>query len=142
VKLSKTVEVIMTEHNDVNNRRSRRAFFTFEDNIGTSAHLSGNFDESIPVTLLSISNGGVSFTGNRFKFDSIIEGDVITLKKIQTPEPLGPIDKIDALVKYVVKDDYSVRIVLGCEFTNMSKTWLVKIGDFVDGRLKEMGLTI
>jgi hypothetical protein len=131
----------MTEEDILNKRRSRRAFFTFEDKIESSAYLHG-YHESIPVTLLSISIGGISFTGNRFKFDSIIEGDTITLKDLNTPDPLGTIYEIDTIVKYIVKDPHSVRIVLGCEFNYLSDELENKIDSFVVKRLHEIGLTV
>ena len=129
----------------IEKRANRRAFFTLEDHIGTnilsnSSNGKSNQDRAVPVTLLSISVGGLSVTARRYNFPSIKAGDRLTFTEIQTPQPLGTIDRVEAVVKYVVSDETSIRMALGCEFEKIPDSFKEKIDEFVDGRLKSMGL--
>lgn len=129
----------------VEKRHSRRAFFTLEDNVGLNLAIKPEYDipdeflsgENVRATLLSISTGGLGVTGTRYRFPPVKEGDRLILTAIQTPPPLGVIHRLDAEVRYVVTDDYSVRVVLGCEFLDISPAWRLRIDEYVAQRLKQ-----
>lgn len=128
-----------------NKRRSRRAFFTLDDNIGLYLTVKPEYEELDEFeaseiasgTLLSISTGGVSITGSRYKIPFLKEGDRLILTSIQTPPPLGTINRLDVEIKYIVTDDFSVRIVLGCEFMEISSALSTRIEEFVSLRMKQ-----
>jgi len=134
----------MTVTENVEKRNSRRAFFTLDDNISTNVFSSSNGGSNdgkpFSVTLLSISVGGLSVTARRQKFSSVKPGDRLIFTDIQTPQPLGTIEKVEAVVKYVVADDHSIRMALGCEFDTIPELYKEKIDFFINERLIAMGL--
>jgi len=130
----------MAEKEQIDKRRNRRAFFTFDDNIDVTVVNMDNGKEPFPATLLSISVGGVSITTGRNRLNRVKAGDHLIIKDIRTPNPLGPIDQVETQILYILDDDHSVRIAMGCEFQNIPDATKDKIDDFVDERLKEMGL--
>jgi hypothetical protein len=120
-------------------RQSKRVFFSLEEGISARVTNYGDSDEFIPITLLSISSGGISFTGNKYKLRGIKEGDRLTLREIQTPLPLGLVDRAEVVVKYVMNDDYSIRLIIGCKVTQISGTAGEKIHTLVKDRLGKTG---
>ena len=125
----------------IEKRQSRRAFFTMEDGIATNLLLQSNGGDlkPVPVTLLSISVGGMSVAVRRYRCPGIKEGDRLTFMDIAAPQPLGTIPLVEVVVKYVVSD-HPVRVALGCEFEGIPERYKEKIDFFVDERLKAMGL--
>ncbi len=122
-------------------RESRRAFFTLEDNFCASIAFPGNDVKPVPVTVLSISEGGISILGTRCKLPAIHVGDRLLLIDIHTPEPLGIINQVKVAVKYMVDDNRRARLSLGCEFLEIPGRNYRKIHDFVRKRMIKMGLT-
>jgi len=129
----------MAAEKRVEKRQSKRAFFKLKEGIAAKVANFGNVEEFVPVTLLSISSGGISFTGNKYKLRGIKEDDRLTLREIHTPQPLGLIDRAEVVVKYVMDDEYSIRLIIGCKITEMSKTSSKKIPTFVKDRLYKVG---
>lgn len=122
-------------------RESKRAFFTLEDNITAAVEVHQDSSTGpVQVVILSISAGGLSFVGARQKISGIKEGDRLTLKGIEAPEPLGRIDSFEAEVKYILDHDINIRVAFGCEFTKISDSYVRKIREYVDFRYREMGL--
>ncbi len=123
----------------VDQRKSSRVFFTLEEGIAATISSIRDTAQSIPVTILSIGTGGLSFMVNRYKLPKVNEGDRLALSSISTPLPLGPIDHIEAVVKYVLDFQHSVRLSLGCEFIQNPELLVKKIEDYVQVRLKSLG---
>lgn len=125
----------------VDNRESGRVFFTLEE--GINATITSHKDKalSIPITLLSLSAGGLSFMGNRYKLPKIAEGDRVTLTAVTTPLPLGPIDQLEADIVYVLDFQHNVRLSFGCRFTGLPLSQTKKIHQFVHFRLDNLQLT-
>jgi len=121
-------------------RESKRAFFTLENNIALKIETRREPLKVVPATLLSISAGGLSFITARQKISGIKEGDSLLITGIQTPEPLGNIDKIEAEIRYILDLEINVRVALGCEFTKIAGIYINKIKEYVEYRLREMGL--
>jgi hypothetical protein len=124
---------------EVDQRKSSRIFFTLEEGITATISSLQDTAQSIPVTILSIGTGGLSFMVNRYKLPKVNEGDRLALTSICTPPPLGPIDRIEAVVKYVLDFQHSVRLSLGCEFIQNSELLVKRIEDYVQFRLKNLG---
>ncbi len=127
------------ERIDKDKRKNSRKFFTLEEGIAATISSLGDIAQSIPVTILSIGSGGVSFMVNRYKLPKVNEGERLTLTSISTPHPLGPIDSIEAVVKYVLDFQHSVRLSLGCEFIKAPELLVKNIEDYVQFRLKNVG---
>ena len=123
----------------VDQRKSNRVFFTLEEGIAATISSIRDTSQSIPVTILSIGKGGVSFMVNRYKLPKVNEGDRLALSSISTPPPLGPIDRIETVVKYVLDFQHSVRLSLGCEFIQSPERLVKKIEDYIQVRLKNLG---
>ena len=129
----------MLAEKKIEKRQSRRVFFSLEEAISAKVANFGNSEEFVPVTLLSISTGGISFTGNKYKLRGIKEDDRLTIREIQTPQPLGLIDRAEVVVKYVMDDEYSVRSIIGCKITQMAKISSDRIPDFIKERMYKVG---
>ncbi len=121
-------------------RESKRAFFTLENNITAEIQTQKEPLKTIPVTLLSISTGGISFISARQKISGVREGDRLIIRTIQTPEPLGYIDEVEAEVRYILDLEINIRVAFGCEFTKIPNSNEAKIKEYVEYRLREMGL--
>jgi hypothetical protein len=129
----------MSKNGDSNEKRlNARVFFSLEDDVCATIDSHGGTPHSIPVTLLSISTGGLSFMANRYNISEIKEGDRLTLSSIKTPLPLGPIDRIVSKVKYILDFEHNPRLSLGCEFVEASKELISRLDDYTRFRLKNL----
>ncbi len=116
-------------------RESSRAYFTRKDNISATIQTHAESQLSLPVTLLSISAGGLSFFCTRHKVLTVIkEGDQLTVTDIQTPQPLGPIASLGVEVKYIQDYESNDRMGFGCNFTKISDALRNKIQNFIESR--------
>jgi PilZ domain len=124
---------------DEDKRDSNRAFFTLDDSVSANLAVNGIENKSIPVTVLSISSGGIGFLGTRYKLPKIDPGDRLTLTDIQAPLPLGTIDRAEVAVKYIVDYNKRIRLSYGCEFIEIPNPQCNRIREFVRNRLHRMG---
>jgi c-di-GMP-binding flagellar brake protein YcgR len=124
----------------IEKRERARVFFTLEEDITAVVSSHGTNVQSIPVTILSLSAGGVSFLGNRYKFTGISEGDKLTLSKFNFPQPLGTIENLKVDVIYILDFQHNVRLSFGCEFIDIPGSLSEKIEKFVQYRLKNVHL--
>jgi hypothetical protein len=123
----------------VEQRKSSRVFFTIEEGITATISSIQDTAQSIPVTILSIGTGGLSFMVNRYKLPKVNQGDRLALSSINTPPPLGSIDRIEAVVKYILDFQHSVRLSLGCEFIQNPEPLVKEIEKYIHLRLKNLG---
>jgi c-di-GMP-binding flagellar brake protein YcgR len=122
-------------------RGSKRAFFTLEEGISAEVTICGHEEgETLRVTLLSISIGGLSFLGARHQLPGISVGDRLKITDIQTPPPLDPIDETEGEIKYIIDYDQHSRIAIGVEFTDILQLHRKKIFEYVNGRLSRLGI--
>jgi len=138
------MKIRMIEDTGVERREGKRAFFTLERGVSAMITPSGNGSgaKTVPVTLLSISSGGISFLGIRYKFPKLKPGDRLTISDIRGPQPLGTINWAEIEVKYVVDYDKHVRMAFGCAFTDIPEDCYQKILLFINQWLIKMGVTI
>ncbi|MCI0471635.1 MAG: PilZ domain-containing protein [Candidatus Aminicenantes bacterium] len=132
----------MTERKN-ERRESQRAFFTLEENIAArvlAEEEPGQEKTPIPVTLLSISIGGLSFLTTRYKLRGCKVGDRLHVKYIQTPPPLDMIDEVEIEIKYIIDDEHGPRIVIGGEYTDILQLHRKRIFDYVNQRIAKLGL--
>lgn len=117
-------------------RESKRIYFTQKENISATIQTHADSLVSLPVTLFSISAGGIGFFCPREKVLGIIkEGDQLTVTDIKTPQPVGPIASLGVEVKYVLDYEAEGRMGFGCNFNKVSDALRNKIQNFVESRL-------
>ena len=75
---------------------------------------------------------------NRYNISEIKEGDHLTLSGIKTPLPLGPIDRIESEVKYILDFEHNARLSLGCEFIGAPNELVSRLDDYTRFRLKNI----
>jgi len=128
-----------TKHDE--QRKSPRAFFTFEENVSALLRHSNNGASSSPVTLLSIGTGGLSFTGNRQTVPEIHVGDHLVFSNLYngSTQGLDSIDRLEGDVRYVLDHEGEVRDVVGCEFSDMNQVYLDTIHTFLKTYFNRMG---
>jgi c-di-GMP-binding flagellar brake protein YcgR len=126
----------------VEKRERARIFFTLEEGVTATVSSHGTDAQSIPITILSLSSGGLSFLGNRYKLPGITEGEQLTLSSINFPQPLGTIDNLRLAVIYILDFHHNVRLSFGCEFRDIPNSLAEKIEDFVQYRLKDVNLDL
>ncbi len=134
----------LIEDTEVERREGKRAFFTLERGVPAmiTFSINGSGGKTVPVTLLSISSGGISFLGIRYKIPKLKPGDRLTVSDIQGPHPLGTINWAEIEVKYIVDYDKHVRMAFGCAFTDIPEECYQKILLFVNQWLRKMGVMI
>jgi hypothetical protein len=120
-------------------RDSNRAFFTLDERVSANLAVNGDDVTSIPVTVLSISSGGIGILGTRYKLPDIHPGDRLTLTDIRAPLPLGTIERAEVAVKYIVDYNKRIRLSYGCEFIEIPRPQCNRIREFVRNRLHRMG---
>lgn len=126
----------------VEKRERARIFFTLEEGVTATVSSHGTVAQSIPITILSLSSGGLSFLGNRYKLPGIAEGEQLTLTSINFPQPLGTIDNIRIEVIYILDFHHNVRLSFGCEFKGIPGSLAEQIEEFVQFRLKNVHLDL
>ncbi|MCX6581728.1 MAG: PilZ domain-containing protein [Candidatus Aminicenantes bacterium] len=126
----------------IEKRERARVFFTLEEDITAEVSSHETAAQSIPVTVLSLSSGGVSFLGNRYKLPGIAEGEQLTLTALNFPQPLGTIDNIRVVIIYILDFQHNVRLSFGCEFVDIPGPLAEKIEEFVKFRLKNVHLDL
>lgn len=129
----------------IEKRERARIFFTLEEGVTatiSSASSHGTDAQSIPITILSLSSGGLSFLGNRYKLPGITEGEQLMLTSVNFPQPLGTIENLRIVVIYILDFHHNVRLSFGCEFKEIPGSLAEKIEEFVQFRLKNVNLDL
>lgn len=127
----------MNKNDELSEKRSAsRVFFSLEEGIEATIDSHGDVPNSIPVTLLSLSCGGMSFMVNRYRVPEIKEGDALTLTAIRMPSPLGTIDFLEGKVKYILDFEHNLHLSLGCAFTGVPDELVSRMDEYVHYRLK------
>ena len=120
-------------------RQFRRIYFSKADNITSDIFLSTDPVHPIPVYVLTLSEKGLSLFVQRDLTKNINIGDTVTLKSINTPEPLGLIDEVEAKIIYILSDNGIDHVSVGCKFLEISETDINKIRKFIEHMHKEAG---
>lgn len=125
--------------NGAERRKYSRVFFTPEEGIEAVICSHGDTAHKIPVILLSISSGGLSFMANRYQLPGLHKGDRLDLSSLGMPEPVGEIQRLETLVKYVLDFQHNVQISVGCEFIGLNGDFEEKIEKYVKIRVDQLG---
>lgn len=126
----------------IEKRERARVFFTLEEGVTATVSSQGTTAQSIPITILSLSSGGLSFLGNRYKLPGIAEGEQLTLTSVNFPQPLGTVENLRIVVIYILDFHHNVRLSFGCEFQEIPGPLAEKIEEFVQFRLKNVHLDL
>jgi len=119
-------------------RASSRVFFSLEDGIEAIIDSYRDAPNSIPVTLMSLSPGGLSFMINRYLLPEIKEGDALVLRDIRIPAPLGTIDRLEGVIRYILDFEHNINISLGCVFTRIPDELAARLEEYIHYRLKNL----
>lgn len=123
----------------IEKRVSKRVFFSDENNISAEVFFPGNSRKSFPVTVLNICENGINLFVRKQKSRGIHTGDILILKSILTPEPIGQIDMAEVEVKFVLGDDAIGYYSLGCEFREISENYRRNIRMMANRSTDEQG---
>lgn len=126
----------------IERRKNARVFFTLEEAIPAIISIHQGKVCDIPVTLLSISTGGVSIMGSRYKLPAISHGDRLILTGLSMPDPMGHIEEVETVIKYILDFRHNSRISVGCEFVGISSAMENRISDFVTFRVDQLGFIL
>ena len=102
-----------------NNRKYERIFFGQDLRIECVATMAGSQATEVRGLILNLSEGGVHFTQERQGMKEIKQGDRITLKTVNGPEPLKFSRDIEMEVKWVLDHEFLQNIGYGCMFVDM-----------------------
>lgn len=112
-------------------RMHRRAFFTFQDNIGLTIATT-NTGATVQGTLLSISQGGLGFTVKRHDVPNVKVNQPILIKELSLPEPVTRLENLKAEIRFIIDLDNYARISLGCRFRSITRHLKKNIQRLVD----------
>jgi len=113
-------------------RRHPRIFFTLEDGIFTSLAFPEKDKKLITTTMLSLSEGGVSFMFSKSDVANIYPGEKIEIKNVIKPENLSFLTNAQTEVKHIVTDNEINHIVCGCQFLDLKKDIHKKIKSIIE----------
>ncbi len=121
-------------------REFKRAFFTLEEGITAFVIPINNENKPAEVTILSISAGGLSFLGNRFKLPRMKPGDHLIINDIDTPQPIGKIIHTEVKIRYILDNPRRVRVVCGCEFVDIDENYIQQIEKRIESQCEKYGI--
>jgi hypothetical protein len=122
----------------IEKRQHARVFFSEEDSIQGTLTSSEDKSLQVPVVIMNISSGGLSFIGDRYKLHQFQAGDNLTIKSINTPTPLGIIKSVQVQLKYKLDYQHDMGVFYGCQFMNITEELRKKIDIFVQNKLKNL----
>jgi hypothetical protein len=118
----------MTKHYDIE-RRHTRIFFS--DRVNGIISSVENKQDSIPVTLLNISEGGLQCRIKRTPEIKFHVNDYFVLKQIIDLPELIPLEDIRMQIKWVMDNEHLNHITIGAAFCKLSQNQLDALQSFV-----------
>lgn len=117
-------------------RKNPRFFFTLKKGISTQLIKSGIASPPIPATLLSLSEGGVSFSLDRHYLCHIQQGDLFFLNSLDKGEPLNSLTGALLEIKHI--QDYHIYVNVSCggQFIQIPDDNRGKIQSWIKHRLE------
>ena len=123
---------------NIERRKFKRVFFNPEDRVIINLSFLGETRESLPVTVLNVSEGGLGFVAVRDKAQKITKGTQLLIDRIVLPGKEDIIDNVEAITRYVMDLQTYDHITFGCEFIKISENDREKIRDFVSASFSSM----
>ncbi len=122
---------------DSQDRRERvRLFFTLEEDIGFTVITVEDSKNAIPVTLLSLSTGGLSFAADKKHKKNIREGSEFLVTGLHLPDLIDPFPDLKAEIKYIIHYKQYDFVSIGGTFKNIPNSIIEKIGVCIDKRME------
>lgn len=113
-------------------RRYKRVFFPNQDELASILKFSDDREEFLTVIVKDLSEGGLGFAVKRDKYNNVITGTQLTIKKIQGSEHLGFLTDSNLEVIWVLDCDEFEHVGFGCRFLDGPQAFREKIRNYVE----------
>ncbi|PJB76814.1 MAG: hypothetical protein CO090_10010 [Acidobacteria bacterium CG_4_9_14_3_um_filter_49_7] len=121
----------------VERRKFPRAYFTVKDGITAVLELPGPEKFTMSTNILSISEGGISFIGQREALEGFTSEDEILLVRCIEPEELRFLHSVVMQIRHTIDEPGMKHIVCGCQFVNISLEQRCGVYKFVESILDD-----
>ncbi len=115
----------------VERRKYPRAYFTVKDGIAAVFELPGPEKFTMATNILSLSEGGISFIGQREALEGLTAEDEILLVRLIEPKALRFLSSVLIQIRHTIDEPEMKHIVCGCRFTNINMAQKSGISNFV-----------
>ncbi len=115
----------------VERRKYPRAYFTVKDGITAVFELPGPEKFTMSTNILSLSEGGISFIGQKEALENLATEDKILLVRLVEPQKLQFLQKVLIQVRHTINEPEMKHIVCGCRFIDISTDQRKGISEFV-----------
>ncbi|NOY23945.1 MAG: PilZ domain-containing protein [Acidobacteria bacterium] len=119
----------------VERRKYPRAYFTVKDGITAVFELPGPEKFAMSTNILSLSEGGISFIGQREALENLTTEDEVLLVRLIEPQKLQFLQRVLIQVRHTINEPEMKHIVCGCHFININTDQRKGISEFVDNML-------
>ncbi len=119
-----------------NQRKSPRIDFSIQEQFPGEASTADRTAPSIPVVLLSMSEGGISFQCDEVMSGNLSEGLVLAIR-MGKPCPIFFLDGALCEVRYVLHNREGGQATIGCRFRKLRGTAEEEIKKFLSFRLEK-----
>ena len=119
----------------VERRKFPRAYFTVKDSILAVFQLKEPEEYTMSTNVLSLSEGGISFIGQKEALEDMKTGDEILLMRVFEPETLNFLRSIRLQVRHTINEPGMEHILAGCKFIDVSEEQKRGISKFVENWL-------
>lgn len=118
-------------------RKYPRAYFTVKDSILAVFELPEPERFSMSTNVLSLSEGGISFIGQKEALESLNAGDEITLVRVFEPEELHFLHNLRLQVRHTISEPGMEHVLSGCHYLDISEEQKTGISRFVENWLNQ-----
>ncbi len=119
----------------VERRKYPRAYFTVKDGITGLFELPGPEKFNMSTNILSLSEGGISFIGQKEAMENVKTEDGILLVRVFEPAELHFLNNVFIHVCHTIDEPDMGHVLCGCRFANLSEEQKKELGTFVKNRL-------
>ena len=124
----------------VERRKYPRAYFTVSDSIFAVFELPEPEKFSMSTNVLSLSEGGISFIGQKEAMEDLNAGDKILLVRIFEPEELHFLHNIRLQIRHTISEPEMGHVLSGCNYLDISEEQKTGISRFVENWLNRSEL--
>jgi len=122
----------------VERRKYPRAYFTVKDGITGLFELPGSEKFTMSTNILSLSEGGISFIGQKEAMENVKIEDGILLVRVFEPTKLHFLNNVFIHVRHTINEPDMGHVLCGCRFANLSEEQKSEIGKFVKNWLESL----
>ena len=114
-----------------------RAYFTISDDVFAVFELPGPDKMSLSTNVLSLSEGGISFIGQKETLQELQLEEELFLSRVFEPENLQFLHQIPMAVRHIIDDIEMEHVICGCQFLSMTELQRVKLKAFIEDWLRK-----